>query len=128
MKAHADAQSEENFAAVENWINDSYAQISDATSQPMPVMMQEVAPEEPSQMEMMMAEIQAKLVEYGFDQAEAEQWVMEKGEEWEALDQKQTEEVHAKAQADIQTAADYMKPIMDAMLADMKAQHDAAHA
>ena len=53
---------------------------------------------------------------------------MEKGEEWEALDQKQTEEAHAKAQADIQAAADYMKPILDNMVADMKAQHDAAQA
>ena len=53
---------------------------------------------------------------------------MEKGEEWEALDQKQTEEVHAKAQADIQAAADYMKPIMDSMIADWKAQHAAAQA
>merc|ERR1712060_1016907 len=100
------------------------------TSQPMPMMMQEMPPveEEPSQMEIMAQEIQAKLVEYGFDQEVAHEWIMEKGEEWEALDQQQTEEAHAKAQADIQAAADYMKPIMDSMIADMKAQHDAAHA
>merc|ERR1712176_674567 len=131
MKAQAEAQSAENFNAVQNWINDSYAQISEATSQPMPVMMQEVyVPEEstPTRMEQMLNDVRDKIISYGYEPEVVEGWMMEAGEEWQALDQKQTEEAMSLHQGQVQEAADYVKPILDAMIADMKAEHAAAQA
>merc|ERR1712048_803628 len=106
--------------------------ISDATSQPMPVMMQEVVavPEEstPTRMEQMLNDVRDKIISYGYEPEVVEGWMMETGEEWQALDQKQTEEAMSLHQGQVQEAADYMKPILDAMIADMKAEHAAAQA
>lgn len=73
----------------------------------------------------MAAELEGKAIEYGYDPEVVQAWLEDNEASWEELQQRQDLENAQKAQRDIAEAADYVKGILDNMMADLQAARDA---
>ena len=119
MKAQADWEQYFNFDAIRIPVEEAPV--------PAPVTMQadyyyddETYVEEPTEFEQAMTEIKNQVMEYGYDPEVVTAWFESTGVSWEELSKKQDTEAMEKAQADIRTAADYVKGIFDNMVVDLQ--------
>ena len=71
-----------------------------------------------------MQQASENLMSYGFDPEVVNRWFEDKSRSFEDLQQQQDMETAKEAQAAVREAADYMKGVADAWIADMPRQHD----
>ena len=149
LKEQIAQQAKEDLDNLESFINDADAAIDQFTSmtyeemeaQMQPMVMKAVTfkkpvhilqeddwsddePDMDDQIEDAMEEasrqIRDAFVSYGWDSAAVESWMEETGATWEELMRRQDKEQNEQFQSDLKEASDYLKPILDNMVADLR--------
>ena len=75
---------------------------------------------EPSPAEQAAQQIRDAFASWGWDSDVAGSWLEETGASWEELMRRQDQEQTEQFQSDLQEASDYLKPILDNMVADLR--------